>query len=222
MRRHLWLVAAAAILALPSVALCQQQDGQPQQDGQSSASQAQSQAPAQSQSGSQADQAQSGQDDSLAAAARRAREQKKESAKAAKVIDNDNIPTRGGVSTVGGSSEGASGEAAAGGAASSASGGGAAGPKDEKYWREKFASLRHKLEQDQAALDVQQRELAQLDIQYYPDPTQAMQQQLTRSDINDKTAKIDATKKQIQADEQAISDAEEELRRSGGDIGWSR
>ena len=49
-----------------------------------------------------------------------------------------------------------------------------------------------------------------------------MQQGLTRSDINEKTAKIEAKKKQIAADQQAISDAEDELRKSGGDSGWAR
>jgi hypothetical protein len=45
---------------------------------------------------------------------------------------------------------------------------------------------------------------------------------LTRGDINAKTAKIDAGKQAVEADKQAISDAEDELRKSGGDIGWSR
>jgi hypothetical protein len=49
-----------------------------------------------------------------------------------------------------------------------------------------------------------------------------MQQSLTRSEINDKTAKIEAKKKQIAADQQAIADAEDELRKSGGDPGWAR
>ena len=67
-----------------------------------------------------------------------------------------------------------------------------------------------------------QRELGVLDVQYYSDPVKAMQQEFTRSDINNKTAKIDAKKKQIAADQQAISDAEDELRKSGGDSGWAR
>ncbi|MGC2724093.1 MAG: hypothetical protein WA224_09030, partial [Candidatus Acidiferrales bacterium] len=71
-------------------------------------------------------------------------------------------------------------------------------------------------------LDIMQRELGVLDVQYYNDPVKAMQQGYTRSDIDEKTAKIDAKKKQIEADGQAISDAEEELRRSGGDPGWAR
>jgi hypothetical protein len=49
-----------------------------------------------------------------------------------------------------------------------------------------------------------------------------LQQEVTRSDINEKTAKIEAKKQQIEADKQAISDAEDELRKSGGDVGWSR
>ena len=50
-----------------------------------------------------------------------------------------------------------------------------------------------------------------------------MQQELQpRSDINEKTAKIEAKKKQIDADQQAIADAEDELRKAGGDPGWAR
>ena len=61
-----------------------------------------------------------------------------------------------------------------------------------------------------------------LDLQYYNDPVKAMQQGLTRGDINEKTAKIDGKQKEIDADQQAISDAEDELRKAGGDSGWAR
>ena len=67
-----------------------------------------------------------------------------------------------------------------------------------------------------------QRELGVLDVQYYNDPVKAMQQGYSRSDINEKTDKIEAKKKVIEADQQAISDAEEELQRAGGDPGWAR
>ena len=67
-----------------------------------------------------------------------------------------------------------------------------------------------------------QRELGTLDVQYYNDPVKAMQQQLSRDDINKKTADIDAKKKQIEADQQAIDDAQDELRKAGGDPGWAR
>ena len=41
---------------------------------------------------------------------------------------------------------------------------------DEKFWRDKFADLQHKLEQDQENLDVLQRELGTLNTQFYTDP----------------------------------------------------
>ena len=93
---------------------------------------------------------------------------------------------------------------------------------DEKAWRDKFARLRSKLDQDKADVDVMQRELGVLNVQYYNDPVKAMQQGMTREDINKKTADIEAKKQAIIADQQAIDDAEEDLRKAGGDAGWSR
>jgi hypothetical protein len=162
--------------------------------------------------------------DSLAAAARRARDAKKDQAQAkpATVFDNDNIPTQGGVSAIGPASEASNADGSTTGAGAATAPAGSPGPNDEKVWRETFAKLHKKLQQDQDALDVMQRELGVLDVQYYNDPNKAMQQNLTRSDINEKTAKIDAAKAKIVADNQAISDEEDQLRRAGGDIGWSR
>jgi hypothetical protein len=67
-----------------------------------------------------------------------------------------------------------------------------------------------------------QRELGTLSLQYYPDPNKGMQQQLSRDDINKKTADIETKKKEIAADQQAIDDAEDDLRKAGGDPGWAR
>ncbi|HXX19843.1 MAG TPA: hypothetical protein VEJ46_10600 [Candidatus Acidoferrum sp.] len=198
MRRIVWLTVAA-VLAIPASTWSQQTD---QQAAPSSQSQAQA--------------ASAPQQDSLAEAARKAREQKKEAPKSAKTFTNDDMPTQGGISTVGG------GSSAASSGDQSAQGGAAKPAGDEKSWREKFVQLRHKLEQDQANLDVMQRELGQLNTQFYTDPMKGMQQGLTRSDINNKTADIDKMKAQIDADQQAISDAEEDLRKSGGDPGWAR
>jgi DNA repair exonuclease SbcCD ATPase subunit len=218
--------AVAAFLLIPASALAQQQnqDQQGQTSGQTS-QQASSQTAAQSSSQSAAP-TQTAPVDPLVAAARKAREQKKDQPKPARVFDNDNIPTQGGVSAVGSAPGG---ESTAGGAAAEPDGDQAAGKtaappsgNDEKTWRERFARLRKKLEQDQADLEIMQRELGVLDVQYYNDPMKGMQQGYTRSDINEKTAKIDEKKKQIEADQQALSDAEDELRRSGGDIGWAR
>jgi len=194
MSKTVWL-AVTALLALPTNLWSQQKDSQPPVQGQAQAGPAPQ--------------------DSLAEAARKAREQKKEAPKNSKTFTNDNLPTEGGISTVGDKTAAASNETTApAGASQTAS--------DEKTWRSKFASLRHKLEQDQANLEVMQRELGQLNLQFYSDPTKNMQQELTRSDINNKVADIDKMKSQIEADQQAISDAEDELRRSGGDPGWAR
>jgi parvulin-like peptidyl-prolyl isomerase len=154
---------------------------------------------------------------SIAAAARKAREQKKDSSKPPKVFTNENIPTSGGISSVGETPSAAPDDKSAAGP-----GNASGSSNDEKAWRDRFAKLNHKLDQDKQDLDVMQRELGTLDVQYYNDPVKAMQQQLSRDDINKKTADIDAKKKQIEADQQAIDDAQDELRKSGGDPGWGR
>lgn len=155
------------------------------------------------------------QEDPLAAAARKAKEQQNH-AKTAKVFTNDNLPTNGVISTVG--------SAPATDSTSSSSDAKAAAPaaQGEQYWRGKFATLNKKLEQDQSELGVMQRELGQLNLQNYSDPNQAMQQGYSRSDIDKKASDISAKQKEIEADKQAISDAETDLRKSGGDAGWAR
>ena len=211
MRRALWLAAVAAITAFPPNGHCRQQDraNSPQQSSApQSAAQASSQTPPTQQ-------------ESLADAARRAREQKKDTPKQAKVFTNDNIPKQGGISAVGAEPPAAS-KKPEDGAPPGAAKSDKTAASGEKEWRERFDKLHHKLEQDQADLDVMQRELGVLDVQYYNDPVKAMQQELTRSDINEKTAKIAAKQKEVEADKQAISAAEDDLRQAGGDLGWAR
>jgi hypothetical protein len=236
MRRDLLCVAVVAFLLLSGRAFAfQNAQGQPSQ---SQAQQQQTQAPATPASAPAAPatppaaQAPSSQSttvslppqttDPLVAAARKAREQRKDQAgaKPARVFTNDNIPTQGGVSAVGvaPAADNADGTGAAAAAASDKP----AAAAGESAWRERFAHLRKKLEQDQTDLDLMQRELGVLDVQYYNDPVKSMQQGYSRSDINEKTDKIEAKKKTIEADEQAITDAEEELQRAGGDPGWAR
>ncbi len=91
----------------------------------------------------------------------------------------------------------------------------------EAEWRKKFAEARQKLALAQKDLDISQRELSVLQVQFYQDPNQAMQQQYSRSDINDKLAKIEEKKAEVAKLEQAISDLQEELRRAGGDPSWA-
>ncbi len=173
---------------------------------------------AQSSSASSASSAPAAHQDSLAEAARKTREQKKNAGTQAKVFTNDNLPTSGGISTVGEGSSAATGDNAAAPPAESTGKPGT----DEQKWRQHFADLHHRLEQDQATLEVDQRELGELNTQFYGDPMKGMQQELTRSDINDKVAEIDKMKAQVAADQKAIDDAEDELRKSGGDPGWAR
>jgi hypothetical protein len=219
MRSAFWLAAAAAIVLFPATSHGQQRD-QAKPPSQSSASQSNG-------NGQATQQPAPAQQESLADAARRSREQKKDAPKQDKVFTNDNIPTQGGISAVGTEpappteNADSAGDGATPAADATAKTGNVAG-NDEKKWRERFAKLRHKLEQDQTDLDVMQRELGVLDLQNYNDPVKAMQQGLTRSDINDKTAKIAAKQKEIDADKQAISDAEDDLRKAGGDSGWAR
>jgi hypothetical protein len=204
MRRILPILSFAALaasLAIPGTCLAQQSD-QGASGGQGSST---ATAPAPPQ-------------DSLADAARRAREAKKEQPKPAKVFDNDNLPG-GTVSTVGKTDEAkkdgdASTDATTDGKKSAADA--------EKDWKEKFAGLRAKLARDKDDLEVMQRELGVLNLQNYSDPVKTMQQGVTRSDINNKVSAIDAKQKAIEADEQAISDAQDALRKDGGDSGWGR
>lgn len=213
MRRILCLASMATILIVPAGA-SGRQSGQSHDPQESQASLTQPSSPASgAQSQGQAA-APSSQQDPLAEAARKAKAQLKSAPKATKVFTNENLPAAGGISTVGAvpSSESSSG---AGNAK-------AASANNEKAWRDRFAQLRHKLEQDQEALAVMQRELGDLDVQHYDDPNEALRQGYTRSDINQKTGDIDAKKQEIVADQQAIEDAEDELRKSGGEPGWAQ
>lgn len=205
MRRNHWIAALAAVFVFSAAARCQQ-TGQNQDQPQNS-----------SQAQGQTGQPSAPQQDSLAEAARRARAQQKQDPKTTKVFTNENIPTSAGISIDGTTSRSSSGAATDAASGKPSSGG------DEKMWRDRFAKLNHQLDQDQAELDVLQRELGVLNTQYYGgDPVKAMQQGMSQTDITAKTEKIDAKKKDVDADKQAIADAEVDLRKAGGDPGWER
>jgi hypothetical protein len=213
MRKHLHFgIAAAVFLLAPANNFACQRDQSQQTSQEGSAQKSDSQAKPTAQSS----QPTPAQPDPLVAAARRAREEKKEQAKPGRVFTNDNLPTTGGISAVGETTAAGSGDKAGASVSDNSI------EAQEKTWRERFAKLRHKVEQDQQELDVMQRELGVLDVQYYSNPVKAMQQDLTRSDINKKTSDIDAKKAQVAADKQAILDAEDDLRKAGGDPGWAR
>jgi chromosome segregation ATPase len=92
--------------------------------------------------------------------------------------------------------------------------------KDEAYWRKRFADARTKLAIAERDLDVSQRELNLLQTQYYADPNKQLQQQLSRDDINAKTAKVDEKKEEVAKLTQAIEDLKDEMRHAGGEPGW--
>lgn len=204
MRRQLYLTTIAALLALPAVAFAQQQQSG-QQPQQQSKTQTQSQTPKK---------------ESLGEAARKAREKEKAAPKAAMVFTNDNIPTTGGGVSVVGAPPAPAKESGKESTAESK----AAAPKnnDEAMWRKKFADARQKIAQDEQELSIMQRELGELNLQYYPDPTKALKQSVDRSDIIKKTNAIAAKQKELEADKQALSNLEDQLRAAGGDPGWAR
>src|SRR6266481_3924461 len=95
-------------------------------------------------------------------------------------------------------------------------------PKQEAYWRKRARILRTKLSTAEQELDVLQRELSKDEVQYYPDPQKALMQQYNRSDINEKTAKVDAKKAEVESLKQQVADLEDAVRKAGGDPGWVR
>jgi hypothetical protein len=200
MRRISWLCATVLVLAA-SGAIRTQARQQDQTSSQTSQSSAPATAP-----------------DPLVEAARKAREQKKDAPKAAKVFTNDDIPTQAPVST--GDDTSAQGTTDTSTAA-------APSGSEEKTWRDKFAALHQKLDQDQSELDVLQREAGVSMVQYYGgDPQKAAQDQMSQKPLgaayDKKVSAIDEKKKQVEADQQAISDAEDALHKAGGDPGWAR
>jgi len=171
-----------------------------------------------------AQQDQSQKQESVADAARKAQAQKKNSPQAKMTIDNDNLGTlTGTISVVGETSappedqakkaEDKTGKATAGAEKPK--------PKDEAYWRDKFASANKKLADDQHELDIMQRELNLKQQQFYTDPMASLKQDYSRQDINDSKTKIDDMTAQIAQDKADLSGLEDELRQAGGDPGWA-
>jgi predicted RNase H-like nuclease (RuvC/YqgF family) len=211
MRVNKWLAASMilpglCLAALPVFARQQQQQNPPQQ--------------------------QSG--DPVADAARKAREKQKAEPKPKKVYTEDDIPPRigssGGTTTPGQAASGAQGSAdkTQGAAAdktqgAATNGADAVGGDDaEKAWRKRFAEQRDKIATAEKELDILQRESQKTQVQYYSDPQKALMEQNSRKDVNDVNAKIDQKKQEIANLKQQLADLEDELRKSGGDVGWAR
>jgi predicted RNase H-like nuclease (RuvC/YqgF family) len=156
--------------------------------------------------------------DDVAAAARKAREQQKSAPAPKKVITNDDIPAAKNAAPAAADSSASKEETPQVGADDKAAG----TDSKEASWRKRFQDQHDKIAAAEKELDILQRELDKDQVQYYSDPQKALMQQHDRSDINEKTAKIDAKKKEIETLKQELSDMEDDLRKEGGDPGWAR
>ena len=163
--------------------------------------------------------------DPVADAARKAREQKKAAQKPKKVFTDDDVkpaeppPAPPAAADAATPSDEAKLEKSQAPAQAQPE---AENPNSEKAWRKRFADQRRKISDAELELDVLQREAQKADVQYYADPQKAMQEQFTRTEINEKNAKIEAKKKQVADLKQQLGDMEDQLRASGGDVGWAR
>jgi hypothetical protein len=164
--------------------------------------------------------------DPVADAARRSREQQKTAPKPKKVYTDDDVKPATPATEAGATAPPPQGDQGAGGAQAAPEGGQAAGGEKkedaETAWKKRFADQRGKIASAEKELDILQREAEKAQVQYYTDPTKALMEQNSRKDINEKNAKIEAKKKDIANLKQQLSDLEDELRKSGGDPGWSR
>ena len=95
-------------------------------------------------------------------------------------------------------------------------------PNGEKAWRKRFSEQHQKIATVEKEIDILQRELQKAQLQYYSNPQKAMNEQNSRTEINDKTAKTEAKKKELEQLKRQLDDMETDLRKSGGDPGWAQ
>jgi len=176
----------------------------------------------------QQDQTQSATGDPVADAARKARQEKKSAPKPKKVFTDDDVAAKPAVAEAPASSSPTSNPTDTTPAPTAQSGSqddSSAKKEDrnsEAQWRKRFAAQRKKIAVAEEELNVLQREAEKADVQYYSDPQKALNEQLTRNEINEKNGKIAAKKKEIADLKQQLSDMEDEVRSTGGDPGWAR
>src|SRR5258708_9902442 len=161
----------------------------------------------------------------VAEGGRKARESKKDAPKPKKVYTDDDLKPAAPEPAPSSAAGGANGTQATGqGAGTGAKAGdkakseeAAEDPNSEKAWRKRFQAQHDKIAKAERELDVLTRELEKAQIEYYPDPQKAMTQQNTRGDINEKNAKIDAKKKELEQLRQGLEALEDQLRETGAD-----
>jgi chromosome segregation ATPase len=164
--------------------------------------------------------------DPVADAARRAREAKQTAPKPKKVYTDDDVskskPAPAATSTSGDSSTTKESSKPIAGTSAKTTTSADNDAKVEADWRKRFKEQRENIARAEKELDILQRENQKDQIQYYPDPQKAMTEQYTRKDINEKEAKIEAKRKEIEQLKQGLADLEDALRKAGGDSGWAR
>ncbi len=89
------------------------------------------------------------------------------------------------------------------------------------YLRHQLAVARARLEMDSREAAVLEQQLAQNQIQYYPNPNQTLMQEYTRQDIHDKRAELDAKKQQVTEDQQAVDQLQEKLSQLQEQLSWA-
>jgi chromosome segregation ATPase len=94
--------------------------------------------------------------------------------------------------------------------------------KNEADWRRDFAEIDYKIRTAQTELDLLQRELNVGSVQYYPNPSTAMKESITRKEINEHRKAIEEKKKEITELKKQRDDLEDALRHAGGPAGWAR
>ena len=143
---------------------------------------------------------------SLADLARAERSQRsRESSRPARLFTNDNLPRgAGGLSIIGSLQHEDNGEATA-------------EEKAETAGRLtlKIADLKERLETHQRELGVLQQKLGENQVQFYPNPNDILRQEYSREDIDRLTQAIDQKRQQVEADQQALAEAQDEVARRG-------
>lgn len=154
--------------------------------------------------------------DPVADAARKARQSKKDTTKPKKVYTDDDLKK--------GTPEPEAATSSTPGTATDSTGQGtkAEEPNGEAAWRAKFKDQHDRIAKAEKELDILQRELQKAQMEYYPDPQKAMKEQNSRAEVNDKTAKIEAKRKEIEQLKQGLDDLEDQLRKANGNPGWAR
>lgn len=98
-------------------------------------------------------------------------------------------------------------------------------PHGENYYHLQMSKRQDRLQIDQRELSVLEQKLGLNQVQYYADPNQGLLQEsgpTALSDIHNLQEQINNKKAEIAADQEAIDDLREQLRREGGKPGWLR